>query len=74
MTNSTVIHELAPPIPVITIEGEGLAFAMIDYGFNEQTVFATVLDSTGMINMTIATEIKFKRNWTIGRLKTSDYI
>lgn len=70
----STIHELRPLIPVTTPHGEGLAYLVIDYGSGGNTMILVTLDETGMTERYNIMSVKFKRNWTVGRINSIDYI
>ena len=62
--------QLNPPMPVTVLDkGNGLAFAVIDYGLEHNLVWVTALDSSGEIWCAPNPKVRVQANWTAGRLR-----
>jgi hypothetical protein len=60
--------QLASPIPVLVLEkGNGLAFAVIDYGPEHNLIWVTALDESGEIWCAPNPKVRFQNNRTMGR-------
>lgn len=60
--------QLEPSIPVHVIDkGDGLAFAVIDYGQEHNLIWVTALDASGEIWCAPNPKVRFQKNWTMGR-------
>lgn len=64
-----MIHQLNPSIPLITPKGEGLAWAMIDYGEEHDLIWIVAINETGEIWSFNNREVRAVKNITMGRLK-----
>lgn len=68
--------QLDPPIPLHVLErGDGLAFAVIDYGPEHNLIWVTAIDATGEIWCAPNPKVRMQANWTMGRpiaRRTSD--
>ena len=61
--------QLNPPLPVHVIDrGAGLAFAVIDYGFEHNLIWVTAIDATGEIWCAPNPKVRLSENWTAGRI------
>ena len=61
--------QLAPSIPV-TVQsgnGNGLAFAVIDYGEEHNLIWVVALDDSGEIWCSPNPKVRVRSNWTMGR-------
>ncbi len=60
--------ELKQPLPM-TVEGHGtgLAFAVIDYGFETDLLWVVILDEGGEIWCAPNRAVRVRSNWTAGR-------
>ncbi len=62
--------QLNPPLPVlVTDKGQGLAFAVIDYGVEYDLIWVTALDGSGEIWCAPNPKVRLQANWTMGRDK-----
>lgn len=62
--------QLDPPIPVTVLDkGNGLAFAVIDYGLEHNLIWVTALDKSGEIWCAPNPRVRMQANWTAGRIK-----
>lgn len=60
--------QLDPPIPLHVLErGDGLAFAVIDYGPEHNLIWVTAIDATGEIWCAPNPKVRMQANWTMGR-------
>ncbi|MEO1922751.1 MAG: hypothetical protein ABGW84_12810 [Sphingomonadaceae bacterium] len=60
--------QLNPPLPVFVIErGEGLAFAVIDYGPEHHLIWVTALNDGGEIWCAPNPKVRMQKNWSMGR-------
>lgn len=62
--------QLNPPIPVIVTSKEnakGLAFALVDYSAEHHVIWGVAIDATGEVWWVPNPEIRFQKNWTMGR-------
>ena len=60
--------QLDPPIPVtVTDRGDGLAFAVIDYGPEHNLLWVTALDANGEIWCAPNSKVRMQKNWSMGR-------
>lgn len=59
---------LDPPIPLHVLDrGDGLAFAVIDYGVEHDLIWVTAIDATGEIWCAGNPKVRMQANWTMGR-------
>tara|TARA_A100001391_G_scaffold178869_1_gene143546 strand:- start:1266 stop:1505 length:240 start_codon:yes stop_codon:yes gene_type:complete len=62
--------QLDPPLPVLVLDkGQGLAFAVIDYGVEHNLIWVTALDRSGEIWCAPNPKVRMQGNWTMGRSK-----
>lgn len=62
--------QLNPPMPVTVLDkGNGVAFAVIDYGLEHNLIWVTALDSSGEIWCAPNPKVRMQANWTAGRVK-----
>ena len=62
--------QLIPPMPVTVLDkGNGLAFAVIDYGVEHNLIWVTALDNSGEIWCAPNPKVRMQANWTAGRTK-----
>ena len=59
--------QLDPTIPMATSKGDGLAFAVIDYGIEHDLLWVVALDDSGEIWCVPNSEVRVAANWSIGR-------
>ena len=60
--------QLNPPIPLTVIgKGDGMAFAVIDYGAEHNLLWVTAIDATGEIWCAPNPKVRMQRNWSLGR-------
>lgn len=59
--------QLDPTIPMATSKGDGLAFAVIDYGIEHDLLWVVALDDSGEIWCVPNSEVRVEANWSIGR-------
>ena len=60
--------QLAPELPVTVIgKGDGLAFAVIDYGEEQNLIWVVALDDSGEIWCSPNPIVRMRSNWTMGR-------
>lgn len=62
--------QLEPSIPVIVTSknnAKGIAFALIDYSQEHNVVWGVSLDDSQEVWWVPNTEIRFQKNWTMGR-------
>lgn len=59
--------QLEPTIPMATSKGDGLAFAVIDYGIEHDLLWVVALDDSGEIWCVPNSEVRISANWSIGR-------
>jgi hypothetical protein len=50
-----------------TSKGDGLAFAVIDYGIEHDLLWVVALDDSGEIWCMPNSEVRISANWSIGR-------
>lgn len=62
-----MILQLNPPIPLSTPKGDGLAWAMIDYGVEYDLMWVVAIDETGEIWTFANPEIRAQKNITMNR-------
>jgi len=61
--------QLNPPIPVTAIDrGDGLAFAVIDYGPEHNLLWVTAMDMNGEIWCAPNPKVRMQKNWSMGRM------
>ena len=66
--------QLNSPLPVTVLEkGNGLAFAVIDYGLEHNLIWVTALDSSGEIWCAPNPKVRMQANWTAGRQKDATF-
>ena len=62
--------QLDPPLPVLVLEkGQGLAFAVIDYGVEHNLIWVTALDDSGEIWCAPNPRVRMQSNWSMGQDK-----
>ena len=60
--------QLSPELPVTVIgKGHGLAFAVIDYGEEQNLIWVVALDDSGEIWCSPNPIVRMRGNWTMGR-------
>lgn len=60
--------QLNPPIPLTVIDkGDGMAFAVIDYGAEHNLLWVTAIDATGEIWCAPNPKVRMQKNWSLGR-------
>ncbi|WP_417622845.1 hypothetical protein [Parasphingorhabdus sp.] len=60
--------QLNPPIPLTVIgKGDGMAFAVIDYGAEHNLLWVTAIDATGEIWCAPNPKVRMHKNWSMGR-------
>ena len=60
--------QLSPELPVTIIgKGDGLAFAVIDYGEEQNLIWVVALDDGGEIWCSPNPIVRMRSNWTMGR-------
>lgn len=60
--------QLNPPLPIsVQDRGDGLAFAVIDYGPEHNLIWVTAIDATGEIWCAPNPKVRMQANWTMGR-------
>jgi hypothetical protein len=64
-----MITQLAPPLPLETPKGAGLAHFVIDYGPEADLVWVVFMDKDGACWSVPNPEVRMSFNWTIGRRK-----
>jgi hypothetical protein len=65
--------QLSPELPVTVIgKGNGVAFAVIDYGEEQNLIWVVALDDSGEIWCSPNPIVRLRSNWTMGR-KTPRY-
>lgn len=62
-----MLTRLEPPIPMNTVKGEGFAFAVIDYGFENDLIWVVGLSESREIWCVPNNEVRLQKNWTAGR-------
>ena len=66
--------QLNPPMPVTVLDkGNGLAFAVIDYGLEHNLIWVTALDNSGEIWCAPNPKVRMQANWTAGRSKDDNF-
>ncbi|PHR19106.1 MAG: hypothetical protein COA41_07870 [Sphingopyxis sp.] len=61
--------QLNPPIPLKVLDkGDGMAFAVIDYGAEHNLLWVTAIDATGEIWCAPNPKVRMQTNWSLGRL------
>ena len=66
--------QLNPPMPVTVLDkGNGLAFAVIDYGLEHNLIWVTALDNSGEIWCAPNPKVRMQANWTAGRIKDGNF-
>ena len=65
--------QLSPTLPV-TVEdkGKGVAFAVIDYGEEQNLIWVVALDDSGEIWCSPNPKVRVRSNWTLGRTVKQD--
>ena len=62
--------QLNSPMPVTVLDkGNGVSFAVIDYGLEHNLIWVTALDSSGEIWCAPNPNVRMQANWTAGRVK-----
>ena len=60
--------QLNPPLPLYVLgKGDGYALGVIDYGQEHNLIWVTVLNESGEVWCAPNPEIRFRKNWTVGR-------
>jgi hypothetical protein len=60
--------QLNPPIPLHVLDkGDGYAIGLIDYGQEHNLIWVTALDASGEIWCAPNPQVRFQKNWTMGR-------
>ena len=60
--------QLSPELPVTVIgKGNGMAFAVIDYGEEQNLIWVVALDDSGEIWCSPNPIVRLRSNWTMGR-------
>jgi hypothetical protein len=62
-----MIHQLNPPLPVVTPKGKAWAHIVIDYGPEADLIWVCFLDDNGQCWSYRNSEIRIQKNETIGR-------
>jgi hypothetical protein len=62
------ILQLSPPIPMESPKGDGLAYALIDYGVDYDLMWVVAITETGEIWTFKNPEVRAIKNITIGRV------
>lgn len=62
-----MIIQLNPPIPLNTSKGEGLAYALIDYGIEFNLMWVVAIDETGEIWTFPNPKVRALKNISYGR-------
>jgi len=62
-----MIHQLNPPLPVVTPKGKAWAHIVIDYGPEADLIWVCFLDENGQCWSYRNSEIRIQKNETIGR-------
>ena len=66
--------QLNPPMPVTVLDkGNGLAFAVIDYGLEHNLIWVTALDNSGEVWCAPNPKVRMQANWTAGRLRDENF-
>lgn len=60
--------QLNPPIPLSTPKGEGMAWAIIDYGAEHNLLWVVAIDETREIWTFPNPEVRAQKNITLGRV------
>ncbi len=64
-----MLTQLNPPIPLSTPKGNGVAWAVIDYGVEYNLMWVVTLDESGEIWTFQNPLVRALKNITMGRLK-----
>ena len=60
--------QLSPSLPVfVEGKGNGVAFAVIDYGEEHNLIWVVALDTNGEIWCSPNPKVRMRANWTMGR-------
>jgi hypothetical protein len=60
--------QLSPAMPVrVEGNGQGYAFAVIDYGQEHNLIWVVALDASGEIWCAPNPKVRMQNNWTMGR-------
>jgi hypothetical protein len=60
--------QLTPSLPVsVEGKGKGVAFAVIDYGEEQNLIWVVALDDSGEIWCSPNPKVRMQPNWTLGR-------
>ena len=62
-----MIHQLNPPLPVVTPKGKAWAHIVFDYGPEADLIWVCFLDDNGQCWSYRNSEIRIQKNETIGR-------
>jgi len=62
-----MLTQLNPTIPMTTSKGDGLAFAVIDYGIEHDLLWVVALDASGEVWCVPNNEVRISANWSAGR-------
>ena len=61
-------------MPVTVLDkGNGVAFAVIDYGLEHNLIWVTALDSSGEIWCAPNPKVRMQANWTAGRARDDSF-
>ena len=60
-----MILQLNPPLPVVTVKGDGVAHLVIDYGPESHLLWVVFLDSTGECWSVPNFDIRLRPNWSM---------
>jgi hypothetical protein len=63
-----MILQLNPPIPLSTPKGNGLAWAVIDYGPEHHLMWTVAIDSTGEVWTFPNPQVRAQQNITLDRI------
>ena len=60
--------QLDPALPLYVLgKGDGHAIGVIDYGQEHNRIWVTVLNESGEVWCAPNPEVRFRKNWTMGR-------
>ncbi len=62
-----MIHQLNPPLPVITPKGKAFAHILLDYSQEHDLIFTCFQDDTGECWSWSSKEVRLQTNITLGR-------
>ncbi len=63
-----MMMQLNPPIPLSTSKGDGMAWAIIDYGAEFNLMWVVAMDQSGEIWTFSNPEVRAQKNITLGRI------